>query len=120
MHTEMETVINRVHMDRLVRRRDRIIARIGEIDAQLRHLEHDALLHNETVEQQRRQLLAYLSRFHHTEIDQVDSALNRMATGKYGLCLGCNGCIEADWLESFPEAEFCSTCYRVKERMGAG
>lgn len=118
MHTE--TVTNRVHMDRLVKRRDRIMARIGEIDAQLRQLEHDALLHNETVEQQHRQLLTYLSRFHHTEIDQVDSALNRMATGKYGLCLGCAGRIEADWLESFPEAEFCSTCYRVKERMAAG
>jgi RNA polymerase-binding transcription factor DksA len=101
-------------MDRLVSRRDRIMARIANIDAQLRQLKPDA------VEQQRRQLLTYLSSFHHSEIDQVDSALKRMATGKYGVCLACHGCIEADWLESFPEADFCSTCYRVKERMGAG
>lgn len=120
MLAEKETGINRIHMDRLVNRRDRIMGRIGQIDAQLRQLERDALMYNEAAEQQRRNLLTYLSSFHRTEIDQVDSALNRMASGKYGLCLGCNGSIEADWLESFPEAEFCSTCYRVKERMGAG
>ena len=120
MLSETEIVHNRVHMDRLVNRRDRIMARIRAIDAQLAELERNALLHDEKVEQQRRHLLTYLSSFHHTEVDQVDSALNRLATGKYGLCLACSGPVEADWLESFPEAEFCSTCYRIKERMGAG
>lgn len=120
MLTDTETAINRIHMDRLVKRRDRIMTRIAEVNAQLRQLERDALLHNQATEQQRRELLTYLCSFHRTEIDQVDSALNRMAIGKYGQCLGCSGRIEADWLESFPEAEFCSTCYRVKERMGAG
>jgi RNA polymerase-binding transcription factor DksA len=120
MLANTEADINRIHMDRLVNRRDRIMARIVKVDAQLRQLERNALLQNESVEQQRTHLLTYLSNFHHKEIDQVDSALNRMATGKYGLCLGCRGCIETDWLESFPEAEFCSTCHRVRDRMGAG
>jgi DnaK suppressor protein len=120
MLAEKEADINRVYMDRLVNRRDRIMARIDKISAQLRQLERNALLHNEAVERPRKDLLTYLSSFHQREIDQVDSALNRMATGKYGLCIGCNRCIEADWLESFPEAQFCSTCYRVNERMGAG
>ena len=120
MLTEIETVNNRVHMDRLVNRRDRIMARIRTIDDQIRQLERNALVSDESSEQQRRNLLIYLSTFHHTEIDQLDSALKRMAMGKYGLCLACSGPIEADWLESFPEAQFCSTCYRIKERMGAG
>ena len=120
MLAEIETINNRTHMDRLVGRRDRIMTRIREIDAQLRQLERNALLHDETVERRRRDLLAYLSSFHHREIDQVDSALTRLAAGKYGVCLSCNGQIEADWLDSFPDAEFCSTCYRVQERMAAG
>jgi DnaK suppressor protein len=119
MLTEIETVNNRIHMDRLVNRRDRIMARIRTIDGQLKQLERDSLVYDENSEQQRRNLLIYLSSFHHTEVDQVDSALNRLATGKYGLCLACSGQAEAEWLESFPEAEFCSTCYRIKERMGA-
>jgi DnaK suppressor protein len=120
MLPESETVNNRIHMDRLVNRRDRIMARIRAIEDQLRQLERNVPVQNEQGEQQRRNLLTYLSSFHHTEVDQVNSALNRLATGKYGLCLACNGQVEADWLESFPEAEFCSTCYRIRERLSAG
>ncbi|MBI2531824.1 MAG: hypothetical protein HYW03_06335 [Deltaproteobacteria bacterium] len=120
MLTEIETVHNRIHMDRLVKRRDRITARLTELDAQLRQLELDALTYDERAAQSRRSLLTYLANFHRTEINQVDSALSRMATGRYGLCLACNGRIEPDWLESFPEAEFCSPCYRIRERMGSG
>ena len=120
MLTEIETVNCRIHVDRLVNRRDRIMARVRSIDDQLRQLERNSLMYDEKGEQQSRYLLNYLSRFHRTEVDQIDSTLNRLATGKYGLCLACNGQVEADWLESFPEAEFCSTCYRIRERMSAG
>ena len=120
MLTEIESVTNRMHMDRQVRRRDRVMARIREIDAQLTELERNALLRDEIVDPQRRHLLTYLSTFHHTEIDQMDGALNRLATSKYGLCLGCNNRIEADWLESFPEADFCSACHRIRANMKAG
>ena len=120
MLSETEIVHNRAHMDRLVNRRDRIMARIRTIDDQVKQLERDSLVYDENSEQQRRHLLIYLSTFHRTEIDQLDSALKRLAMGKYGVCLACNGQIESEWLESFPEAEFCSTCYRIKERLGAG
>ena len=120
MLTDVEIVHNRVHMDRLVNRRDRIMARIRAIEGQLGELERGTLFGAPNNDPQRRHLLTYLSTFHHTEIDQLDSALKRMAMGTYGLCLACSGQLEADWLESFPEAEFCSTCYRIKERMGAG
>jgi RNA polymerase-binding transcription factor DksA len=120
MLTEIEIVHNRIHMDRLVKRRDRITARLTELNAQLRQLEKDALTYDEKAAQSRRNSLTYLANFHHTEIDQVDSALSRMATGRYGVCLACNGRVEPDWLDSFPEAEFCSTCYGIRERMGAG
>jgi len=120
MLAEIETINNRIYMERLVNRRDRIMARIRTIDDQLRQLERNAPVRDEKAKQERRNLLAYLSSFHHTEVDQVNSALNRLAIGKYGFCLACNGQVEADWLESFPEAEFCSTCYRIRERMAAG
>jgi RNA polymerase-binding transcription factor DksA len=119
MLAEIDTV-NRNHMDRLVNRRDRIMARIRTIDNQIRQLEQNSLVYDEKSMQQRKKVLVYLSNFHHTEVDQVDNAINRMATAEYGCCLGCNGQIQADWLESFPEAEFCSICSRIRERMAAG
>jgi RNA polymerase-binding transcription factor DksA len=81
MLIETEIVHNRVQMDRLVNRRDRIMARIRAIEAQLTELVRA------TNDPQRRHLLTYLSTFHHTEIDQLDAALKRMAMGNYGVCL---------------------------------
>lgn len=115
MLAEIETVHNRIYMDRLVNRRDRIMARIRTLDEQLRQLERDALLYDENGKRQRKDLLIYLANFHHTEVDQLGSALTRLATGTYGRCLACNGVVEADWLESFPEGEFCSSCYRIRQ-----
>ena len=120
MLSPIEVVQDRIHMDRLVNRRDRVMARIRSIEAQLSELERATLLVQARSNPQRRHLLTYLSTFHHTEIEQLDGALKRMAMGKYGVCLACQNPVEAEWLESFPEAEFCSTCYRIKERMGAG
>jgi len=120
MLTDSDTGTNRINMDRLIRRRDRIVARLTQLDAQQKQLEDNAQWREETAQQQRSTLLNYLTNFHLREIDRVDSALSRMAAGNYGLCLACNAHIEANWLESFPEAEFCSTCHTMRERMGAG
>jgi len=120
MLTEIETVSHRIHMDRLVNRRDRVMTRLRTVDDQLRQLEKNALLRDDNGSRDRRNLLTYLSSFHRTEVDQLVGALKRLAMGKYGVCLACSGGVEADWLESFPEAEFCSTCYRTQERMAAG
>jgi RNA polymerase-binding transcription factor DksA len=120
MLTEIETVSHRIHMDRLVNRRDRVMTRIRTVDDQLRQLEQNALLRDDNGSRERRNLLTYLSSFHRTEVDQLDSALKRLAMGKYGVCLACSGEVEADWLESFPAGEVCSTCYRIQDRMAAG
>jgi DnaK suppressor protein len=120
MFLAKEADTNRVYMDRLVNRRDRIRARIDKLHSELIELERHALLHKEGFEQQRKSLLSYLFNFHQREIEQVDGALQRMARGRYAVCLACNNVIEPDWLDSFPEAEFCSTCHRMKESTGTG
>lgn len=120
MLTENQTARDRNRMDRLVNRRDRLMARIRTIEAELRQLQQNPALDENKGERERSNLLSYLSGFHRTEIDQIDSALHRLAMGEYGLCLACKGPIEVDWLDSFPEAEFCSICYRIRERMTAG
>jgi len=117
MFMEMDNLRSRTYMDRLVSRRDRILARLDKLEAQRKQLDHIGQWQDAAGQQLRRNLLHYLTNFHLREVDQLNSALHRMATGEYGMCLACNGQIEADWLESFPEAEFCSTCHTVRERM---
>jgi DnaK suppressor protein len=110
----------RVYSDRLIKRRDRVTARVAQLHDESRALDANRLLVDEETYQRRNNLLGYLTRFHLTEIDQIDEALKRIANGKYGICFGCQKQIETEWLDSFPEAEFCSTCHVIKERMSAG
>jgi hypothetical protein len=52
-------------MDRLINRRDRIMTRLKTVDDQLRQLGQDARLRDDKGSRERRNLLTYLSSFHH-------------------------------------------------------
>ena len=120
MPRTLESADERVFSDRLVKRRHRILARVSQLHADARQLVANRLMVDEETFRRRDNLLGYLSRFHLREIDRIDEALKRIINGQHGICFGCRKPIEAEWLESFPEAELCSTCYVIKERMGAG
>lgn len=120
MPQPMESADERIYSDRLMKRRDRIWARVIQLHADARQLTANRLLIDEATYRRRDDLLGYLSRFHLGEIDRIDEALKRMASGQYGVCFGCRKPSQAEWLESFPAAEFCATCHAIKERIGAG
>ena len=45
-----------------------------------------------------------------TEIAQIDSALERLRRGEYGICVRCGRDIEAARLDAIPYADRCQTC----------
>ncbi len=49
-------------------------------------------------------------------LNQVHSALQRLADGTYGLCQVCGKQIEAKRLEALPWAEHCISCESRRER----
>ena len=48
--------------------------------------------------------------------DQVEAALERFASGTYGLCSECGEAIASARLEAFPQATECVDCKRTRER----
>jgi DnaK suppressor protein len=44
------------------------------------------------------------------ELDAVDAALQRIASGTYGVCIDCGGSISAPRLHAAPEAPRCVGC----------
>jgi RNA polymerase-binding transcription factor DksA len=44
------------------------------------------------------------------ELDQIDSALERIALGDYGACARCGQAIDAARLEILPHAALCASC----------
>ena len=43
-------------------------------------------------------------------VDNIDSALEKMAAGTYGVCDNCKGDIELELLEANPESAVCKKC----------
>lgn len=48
-------------------------------------------------------------------LKEVNSALRRIQTGKFGLCDLCGGFIESARLEISPESDFCASCAAQKK-----
>jgi DnaK suppressor protein len=45
-------------------------------------------------------------------IDEIDTALNRVETGTYGICVRCNREISKVVLDLIPESALCENCKR--------
>jgi RNA polymerase-binding transcription factor DksA len=60
-------------------------------------------------------LLDRLSEWYVTEIGQIDKAIKRIESNRYGLCVACHETIEDARLDTAPEAEFCSACQELRD-----
>lgn len=47
-------------------------------------------------------------------VTEIDQALERIATGTYGLCMNCRTVISQDRLEVLPTASLCVKCEKLK------
>jgi DnaK suppressor protein len=45
----------------------------------------------------------------------IETALSRMHTGRYGFCLDCAGGIPLERLQAIPEVGLCAACHRRSE-----
>ncbi len=63
-----------------------------------------------------RTLLDSLSSQDSNRLKMIDNALDRIRTGKYGICLGCGKEIPRERLEAIPYAFMCVSCASAAER----
>ena len=54
------------------------------------------------------------------ELTRIEYALERMRTGQFGVCEGCNTGIPMARLNALPYATYCIKCQRESERQGGG
>ncbi len=48
-------------------------------------------------------------------INEIDAALNKIRTGKYGICERCGKKIDEEVLKVVPESRFCKNCKKKAE-----
>ena len=50
------------------------------------------------------------------EIRDIETALQRIAAGSYGICIRCDNAIDRDRLDAYPTAKRCLPCQQYHER----
>lgn len=113
----MEIVKARALAARLSRRKQQIAVTLSHLESERSEIEKNTEWKDAWARQRRKSLLNYLNRWYAKEINEINRALERVSKDNYGSCASCNCAIEADWLETFPEAEYCRTCQQMIERM---
>lgn len=49
----------------------------------------------------------------HAALEEIEAALVKMDTGRYGRCSRCGRAISVDLLLSYPQAPYCTGCHRL-------
>jgi len=116
----MTVDVNRIQRTLLDRRRE-LFEAVARVEDDLRWLDTNVEpeVAEEGQEENIARLLARLDDRGKAEIEDIDAALARIATGDYGRCEGCGNAIPAARLNALPTAVACVACAAARER-GAG
>jgi DnaK suppressor protein len=107
--------------ERLLRRREELRKRASDANAEARH-EADPLsadFAEQVTQREHDDVFGAISDSARFELEQVESALRRLANGRYGTCAGCGEDIEPERLEAVPYTDRCRTCAERKGARGA-
>jgi len=98
--------------ERLLKRREELRQRASEASADLRH-ESDPLsadFAEQVTQRENDDVLGAISSSARAELLQVESALRRLASGRYTTCRVCAGDIEPERLAAVPYTDCCRAC----------
>lgn len=99
----------------------RVTTRIQELTAQdpfadTGRLNDNAASDTEANEESGHERLSALIAQLTSQMQQIESAIARIANGTYGFCMNCHEMIDTDRLAILPTATLCLTCEKKKQR----
>ncbi|HEY7964779.1 MAG TPA: TraR/DksA C4-type zinc finger protein [Steroidobacteraceae bacterium] len=98
--------------ERLLKRRDELRQRASDASAEARH-EADPLsadFAEQVTQREHDDVLGAISSSAQAELQQVEAALRRLASGRYATCAVCGEGIEPERLAAVPCTDRCRTC----------
>jgi RNA polymerase-binding transcription factor DksA len=111
----MKEVIKGRHLDKLIRRRNQILMTLQHLANEQKQVEQNTDWLDRAAYESRANLLDRLSDWYATEIGQIDRAMERIESNRYGLCGACHEAIAEALLETAPESEFCGACQELRD-----
>jgi RNA polymerase-binding transcription factor DksA len=111
----MDSIRIAKRFEQLSKRREQVVATLEHIEKERVEAEENTDWLDRAAYESRIALLNRLCDWYTHESGEIDKALDRIKTNKYGSCMACHGLIETHRLELFPEAAFCLSCQEVRE-----
>jgi len=104
---------------KLLAQRRVLLQQVARVEDNLRWLATDAgpEIEEEGQEENIARLLARLDDHDREELEAIEQALARMATGEYGRCAVCGELIPEARLQALPATDKCLTCAQARERL---
>ena len=103
---------------RLQERLGELLERVGKIEGDLRSA-HDRDWPERANELQNDEVLEGLDEMGLKEARQIRAALNRIESGRYGVCASCGRAIGASRLTAVPTAVTCRSCASPERASGS-
>ncbi len=105
----------------LVKRRDALRKALAGDLSLLRELREQSAgdLVDAALDSAQDEISSQLAEVESRELARIENALDRMRTGHYGVCEGCNTKIPMARLSALPYATHCIECQREIERTGS-
>ena len=97
------------HQKRLEERQRKIGRRVGRITEDLRRFQ-DPDSEERATEAENDEVLEGLDAAGRQELEAIEAALSRIATGTFGTCAQCGGAIDERRLEVIPHTPSCVDC----------
>jgi DnaK suppressor protein len=113
----MIAIKNEQYYDKLKNRRGEIMRTLEHVQKEQRTVDENRDWIDRAAYQSRCHLLASLADWYANETSRINAALRRITEGRYGVCLGCRGPIDARRLEAAPESDFCAECQKTREEL---
>lgn len=97
---------------KLISKRDEIEGRLGKIDQDILHTDGapNPDSGEQAIERENDDVLEALGGIARSELEQINTALERIEQNEYGICTVCKKTISAERLEAIPYADHCIDC----------
>ena len=97
---------------KLLNRRDEIEGRLNKVDQDILHTNGAPSPDSgeQAIERENDDVLEALGGIARSELEKINTALERMEQNEYGICTVCKKAISAERLEAIPYADHCIDC----------
>ena len=97
---------------KLLNRRDEIEGRLNKVDQDILHTNGapNPDSGEQAIERENDDVLEALGGIARSELEKINTALERMEQNEYGICTVCKKAISAERLEAIPYADHCIDC----------